>query len=188
MTIHFFAINNIGKGLSGGDSIWINLAKRWDNVMIWGSISAIETYQQEGGKGVYSVASMYEPKNKFSKWGVFCNTLVKLFMGVKYVIKNKSFFNDGDIIYSVSDFYPDFIPCLLLKLCGANIKWVAGFYLFAPPPWSSTYRTDRLRGLGYWLSQRASYPLIKRFADCVFMTSDIDKDKFPRTVVVRGGV
>ena len=182
MTVHFFAINNIGVGLSGGDSIWINLAKRW-SICVHGSRQALDTF---GGSG--ELVCNYEPKNKFSKWGIFTNTVVKLYKGVEYVIKNKNRFSNMDIIYSVSDFYPDFIPCLLLKLLKPKIRWVAGFYLFAPPPWSSTYRADRLRGLGYWLSQRVSYPLIKRFADCVFVTSDIDKDKFPKTVVVRGGV
>ena len=189
MTVHFFAINNIGKGLSGGDSIWINLAKRWD-ATVHGSAPAIRTLSDSieyNLNNVYWITD-YEPKNKFSKWGIFTNTVVKLYKGVQYVWRNRRQFNDDDILYSVSDFAPDFMPVLLMKWYNPKLKWVAGFYLFAPSPWGSTYRGDRLRGLGYWLCQRVSYPLIKRWADCVFVTSDIDRDKFPKTVVVRGGV
>ncbi|MBU1235119.1 MAG: hypothetical protein KKC77_19700 [Proteobacteria bacterium] len=182
MRIHILAINNIGVGLSGGDSIWINLAKRWDNTLVWGSRQALETYGQ-GGMEVCD----YTPKSVFSKWGIFTNTIVKLFKGTWFIMRYRDQFNEGDIVYSVSDFFPDFIPALLIKLTRPHVKWVAGFFLFISYPFPQ-YRHDLCRGIGYWLMQRISYPLIKKYADVVFVTSDIDKDKFPNTVVVKGGV
>jgi hypothetical protein len=190
MTVYFFAVNNIGPGLSGGDSIWMNLAKHWRNkakICVIGSFEALSTLNDTNIPQI-KISPKIRLKTVFSKSAIAYNTLFKLFYGMKFVIKNHKMFKDNDIIYSVSDFYPDFIPCLILKLIRPKLHWVAGFYLFAPSPADSPYRQDFFRGFAYWLSQRVSYPPIKRFADCVFVTSDIDRDKFPRTVVVRGGV
>ncbi len=99
-------------------------------------------------------------------------------------------FKDNDLLYSVSDFYPDFVPCLILKLLKPKIKWIAGFFLFAPKClWSGNpYRKSFLRGFLYWLSQQISYPLIRTFADVVFVTNELDATKFRKAVVVKGGV
>jgi glycosyltransferase involved in cell wall biosynthesis len=103
-----------------------------------------------------------------------------------------------DYIYSVSDFYPDFIPSLYAKLRQPRLKWIAGYYLFAPFPLSpeSPYRGKNfLKGLFYWLMQGPSYFLVRRLADFVFVTSEPDVKKFitarrnsDKVVVIQGGV
>ena len=192
MTVHFLAINNIGIGLSGGDSIWINLAKHWRNIAtinVIGSFEALSTLNDTSIPQI-KISPGIRLKSVFSLVGIVKNALFKLYYGVKFIIKNRKMFKNNDIVYSVSDFYPDFIPALIIKLYNPSVHWVAGFYLFAPSPWSkdSPYKDSPLRGFLYWLSQRVSYPLIKKYADCVFVTSDRDTDKFPRTVGIKGGV
>ena len=193
MNIFILAINNIGKGLSGGDTIWVNLIKQWQNraqMTLIGSSEAIETL---AGRGIARVlifrcSPPYELSNPFTKYAIFKNTIYKTYYGVKFVIKHLSMFNG--IVYSASDFLPDFVPALLIKLFRPKVKWVAGFYLFAPSPCDkdNPYKYDFFRGLFFWLQQRVSYPLIKRYADVVCVTSLPDKEKFPRAIVVKGGV
>ncbi len=50
--IYFFAVNNIGVGLSGGDTIWINLAKEWGEdkeITIIGCKEALKTLEGNDG-------------------------------------------------------------------------------------------------------------------------------------------
>jgi glycosyltransferase involved in cell wall biosynthesis len=103
-----------------------------------------------------------------------------------------------DYVYSASDFPADSIPCLCLKLKNPKVIWIAGFYLFACPPWkkNSPYKKSAaIRGFVYWLSQILTYYLIKRFSDFVFVTSEPDKERFitskrsaKNIIVVKGGV
>jgi glycosyltransferase involved in cell wall biosynthesis len=103
-----------------------------------------------------------------------------------------------EVVYSVSDFYPDFYPAYLLKRRNPKIVWIAGYYLFAPPPWAKVtpYKgIHRIRGLVYWLMQRPSYYLINKYADKVFVTSEPDVKYFvnakrsrDHVIVVQGGV
>jgi glycosyltransferase involved in cell wall biosynthesis len=193
MGIFIIAVNNIGVGLSGGDSIWINLAKHWDNVTILGSKSTLKTLAKQDDfnlRFLFWCPGHFEVKNPFSKWGIFWNTVYKTYWVILGVFQVRKKFNDGDIILSASDFLPDVIPALILKIRNPRIRWVAAFYLFAPCPLlaQQVYATDRVRGLFYWLMQRLTYPLIKHFADVVLVTGDSDRGRFPRTVVVRGGV
>jgi glycosyltransferase involved in cell wall biosynthesis len=105
---------------------------------------------------------------------------------------------ETDVVYSVSDFYPDFYPAYLMKRRNPKITWIAGYYLFAPPPWAKVTPytgRQRLRGLVYWLMQRFSYYLVNRYADKVFVTSEPDVKYFvnakrsrDQVIVVQGGV
>jgi glycosyltransferase involved in cell wall biosynthesis len=103
------------------------------------------------------------------------------------------------VVYSASDFWPDSIPAWLLKMrFKKEVKWIAGFYLFAPSPFSkeSPYKGKRaIKGLLYYLSQVPIIWLIKRYADMVWVTNEVDKWKFinrrltpDKIIVVRGGV
>ncbi|NLG66068.1 MAG: glycosyltransferase family 4 protein, partial [Actinobacteria bacterium] len=94
--------------------------------------------------------------------------------------------------------YPDLVPAWLLKRRRPRVLCIAGYYLFAPPPWArdTPYKgRHALRGLVYWLMQRPSYWLVRRYADVVFVTSEPDVQRFvtrrrgrERVIVVQGGV
>jgi glycosyltransferase involved in cell wall biosynthesis len=106
---------------------------------------------------------------------------------------------DGQVaIYSASDFWTDVLPALILKLKKRNVKWIAGFYLFPPSPFEqSVYKgfKGKLKNIAYFLSHKPAYWLVRKHADLVFVTNDLDKERFvnsqsnPRNVfVIRGGV
>ena len=66
---------------------------------------------------------------------------------------------------SASDFLPDVLASLLLKLKNPSKKWAASYFLEAPKPWAkdNPYKTSLLSfltGILYWLVQRFSYWLI----------------------------
>jgi glycosyltransferase involved in cell wall biosynthesis len=110
-----------------------------------------------------------------------------------------SFDVGNTVIYSSSDFWPDSILALILKIRFRRVKWIAGFYLFAPNPFSkkSPYKGKLLiKGLLYYLSQIPIYWLIRKYADMVWVTNEVDRWKFidnkrltpDKVIAVRGGV
>jgi glycosyltransferase involved in cell wall biosynthesis len=121
------------------------------------------------------------------------HNFLRTYQSIKSVLNNKDIIKKADYLYSVSDFYPDFIPALISKKINSKIKWIAGFYLFAPKPFAkdSPYKnTNFIKGLFYWLMQIPSYLIIKNVADIIFVTSKPDVKKFPKkpTFIIQGGV
>jgi len=185
-----------GTALSGGDRIFIELAKRW--------LSAFEIHlliSKEGleickRENLGNVGHKIWASDKFNRYGYLINYLYRTFVSIVNVSRLKK--REYNIIYSTSDFWPDSIPAFIMKLKNKKAKWIAGFYLFAPKPWQkdSPYRGKRwFIGLFYWLTQLPIYWSIKRYADMVFVTSEPDVEKFVtkkrnrnRIVVIRGGV
>ncbi|MBI5873407.1 MAG: glycosyltransferase [Candidatus Omnitrophica bacterium] len=202
----FFFISNssIGDtGLSGGDRIYIELARAWKQnakVSIVGCGEAVIIAKREGLTEIdyYLTSPNLRIKNIFSLWSIFTNFFIKLTRGIWFVLKNKKIFRDGSFVYSSSDFYPDSLPAFIVKLMNPRIIWIAAFYLFTPAPWEkhSPYKgRDLLRGSLYWLSQRPIFWIVNIWADFVFVTSEPDRIKFvtknrdiSRVIVVRGGV
>ena len=178
---------------SGGERIVIETTKRLENNF------AITLITSNFGKKIWqkyqvSNVKIIEVSSLGKKSGVL-SYFKRAVLGIIWVFKNKSKF---DIVYSASDFWPDAVPAAALKIIKPNIKWVAGFYLFAPRPWqkNSPYHGWRkLIGFFYWLTQQPIYWLVKKTADQVWVTSQPDVKKFitsqrkqTEIVVVRGGV
>ncbi len=103
------------------------------------------------------------------------------------------------VILSASHFWPDSVPGVLLKARNREARWIATFYLFPPNPVScnSPYKgVRRINGVLYYLSQFGAFYLMRRFADMVWVTNEIDRQrlftmaKIPlsKIVAVRGGV
>jgi glycosyltransferase involved in cell wall biosynthesis len=202
---YFIANNNISdQGLSGGDRIFIELARRWKNfaaLTIIGSDDALAVCRRENLKGVVyrSTGPKLGLKNVHTLKAAFLNFFKKLWGGLSFVAREKKQFQVGaPVIYSVSDFYPDLLPAFWIKRINPRACWIAGFYLFASPPWrkDTPYKgVACVRGFLYWFSQRLSYFLVARYADVVFVTSAPDQKKFvtrtrdfSRVIVVKGGV
>lgn len=203
-TIIFFANYNLtDKGISGGDRIFIELIKNWRNknkIILLGTeeaITVVKTYVQTKVKFI-SIAKRRTSLNPLALSNLLVHTLDRLLVGLLSVWRNRNIINKGDIIYSVSDFYPDSLPVLIVKLCNPKIKWAAAFFLFAPAPWAkdNPYKGRHLiKGFLYWLTQVPVYLLIKAFADYVFVTSKPDVKRFitkkrnrSKIIVVQGGV
>lgn len=202
--VFFIANNNIGdSGLSGGDRIFIELARGWkekSELYIIGCEEAITVCKREGLAGVtfLKTCGKLGLENVFSLSAIFRNFFKKITGGCLFILNNRKFVKTCSHVYSVSDFYPDSFPAFIVKLLNPGVQWISGFYLFAPAPWArdNPYKgKDILRGLLYWLSQKPIYWIINKYADIVFVTSEPDRVRFitnkrdwSKVLAIRGGV
>jgi len=180
----------------GGERIAIELSKRWSKKL------SVNVYTSNLGSFMWNkydlnnvkLIKIIELKEKSNVFSYFNRAIQGIF---KFGLKN---FDKSGMIYSCSDFWPDSIPAFVAKIKNPKMKWIAGFYLFAPNPWQkdSPYKTSfkrRIIGLAYWLTQLPIYFLVKKYADYVFVTSEPDVKKFitkkrnkSKIIVVQGGV
>lgn len=200
--IIFIANVDCGQGMSGGKRIYFEFLKNWKkkfNIYFFGSVGTILQIKHYFKKNIKFIETdTKDHPNLYSVYGLFIHYLRRLILGINSIRKNEPIINQADYIYSVSDFYPDFIPALYAKLKNPKIKWIAAYYLFAPPPFAkdSPYKGKNwLRGFLYWLMQRLSYWLVNKYADFIFVTSEPDVKKFitkkrnkSKIIVVQGGV
>ncbi len=206
-SILFISNNNLtDSGLSGGDRILIELIKGWKKNIKIGLLAAeegialLKKYVDDPLIETYCSSTKKKAKNLFSNSNYFYHALNRTFFGVLSLFKFRNSFNKYSYIYSASDFYPDTLPAFFIKLFNPKKTWIAGFYLFAPAPWSkdNPYKTSFSRFLTcvfYWLTQRLSYFLVYHFADYVFVTSKPDVNKFlnhkrkiNHVIIIQGGV
>jgi len=191
-------------GMSGGDRIFIELIKHWqknNQILLFGTQEAIEIAQKNDVKNIKFLQSQKKSLHaSFSFMTMLYHAVSRLFVGVRSVIKYNSELKKYDYVYSVSDFYPDVIPALILKLKNPQMKWIAAFYFFAPKPWNrnNPYKTSINRwftGLFYWLTQILAYKIILKSADYVILCNQIDEQSFindgfakDRLITIYGGV
>jgi len=196
-----FIANNCVKnqGLSGGDRIFTELLRHWQSKINLSVIGPIETKQFLSRCKLNQIRFYLTTKknlntNLYSSASLIIHYLFRVFTAIFFILSQYKDIFKFKYIYSVSDFYPDFLPALFIKLIHPKTSWIAGFYLFAPNPFSSQspYIVNHrfFRGLMYYLSQRPAYFLIRTFADIIFITSAPDKIFFPgkKIVVIQGGV
>lgn len=194
-SIAIIANGALGDALSGGDRIFIEMARYWTKGKL------IKLYISEDGLnmcrrlGVTTVEYIVWSSKRIAKFGLLVNYILRTLRGIFESFRNPVNF---DIIYSASDFWPDSIPAFILKLRNPNLKWIAGFYLFASKPWMNSFPykgKSRITGIFYWLTQLPIYWIVKKYSDMVFVTSEPDINKFitvkkgaDKVVVIRGGV
>ncbi len=201
MKIVFISNNNLGLGFSGGDRIFTELIKGWKRyatIQLMGAEEAILISKRNGVEAEFLQISKMTLHPRYGILGLLKHTYQRLKAGIQALKTFEQALKDVDVVYSTSDFYPDFYPAYLMKQRNPKITWIAGYYLFAPAPWAKVtpYKgLQRLRGLVYWLMQRPSYYLINKYADKVFVTSEPDVKLFVNhrrarkdVIVVQGGV
>lgn len=197
--IHIIALAALGKGLSGGDRIFIELARRWSktnliNLYVWeeGKLMC----QREKLSGKFLRINLIKVGN-FSKLGFILTYFYRIFLGIVLGMKLK--INDGAFVYSASEFWMDFIPGLLLKLRYPKIKWMSAWLQTAPNPligFAEGRRRNlyRLNAFLYWFMQQPVKPLILKFADFILVNNELEKKQFPKLlkqdkiIVVQGAV
>ncbi len=198
-TFHIVANAAQGPALSGGDRIFIECARRWQEV---GDVSV---YVWQEGREMCRRNNLTSVK--FVDWSI--GPMARLGFPMSYPIRIlRGIFgslsatlpkNQGSYyVYSASEFWPDLIPTFLMKLRRRNWTWIACFFLRAPSPFrDNVYRgSQRIRGLAYSFVQVMSMAIIRRFADFVWVTNDLDRSIFvdnerlppERVIAVRGGV
>jgi len=184
--------------LSGGDRIAIECIKRWarhHEIHVFTGKAGYISHKRYNVKGVnWHLTSTYISFRDrlihillFSIQALTIGLIKSLLMSGP---KGKA------IIYS-SDFLPELLPALILrKRFGSPL--ICTFYLFAPSPFSQQIfeMSHFLRVLLLYNMQKFAYILIRKHADMVFVTNQLDRSRFiddrrltpDRVVAVQGGV
>lgn len=180
---HIISISTYGHGLSGGDRIFIELAKRL------GRQCPVSIYVWEEGLALCRREDLVNVKyvlwsSKFwSKFGFFINYFARILIGIyrslTLNIKNSPY----TIVYSASEFWQDSLPAFILKARYPKAKWVAAWYQTAPNPFKGfseqkEKRRYRLNAFLYWFVQLPIKPLIEQFADFVIVNNENEKIQF----------
>ncbi|OGF54375.1 MAG: hypothetical protein A2452_02230 [Candidatus Firestonebacteria bacterium RIFOXYC2_FULL_39_67] len=150
---------NNGKGMSGGDQMFIQVFKR-----IRDSFDKVYIYTNTDGETVVNNGGLLNVKLKisnkmFDKYNIFINYVfrtVKAFSCLKI--------KDINIIYSTSDFFPDVVPAYLYRVFNKNTKWFqCVFHVY--PDWRNRPGSKIKSFIAGYL-QKISFILIKK-ADCI---------------------
>jgi len=200
IVFHIIANAALGTGLSGGDRIFIECARRWAVqghdvcVYVWE-----EGYEMCKRNKLDNVEYVIWSTARYKRLGFAGLYAVRTIKGlIDALLKIHIPKTQRVVVYSASEFLMDSIPAWIIKMRNGYVKWIAGFYLFAPNPFNGhAYRGRRfIRGLFYYLSQWLIYWQVKKYADMVFVTNELDRWKFidgerltpEKVVAVRGGV
>lgn len=183
-SIHIIALAALGGGLSGGDRIFIELARYLSknslvNVYVWEE--GLEMCKREGLKGKNLKIRLIKV-GWFSKLGFLFIYLYRILLGIKLGLTLH--INHGDCIYSASEFWMDSLPATILKLRYRNCRWIAAWLQTAPNPWigfteGKREKLYRLRSFMYWFIQKLIKPIVARFANYILINNTLEKKQFP---------
>ncbi|MDP3758812.1 MAG: glycosyltransferase, partial [Candidatus Daviesbacteria bacterium] len=185
--------------ISGGDRIFIELARRWSktipiNLYVWEE--GLLMCRREKLSGKFLKINLVKV-GSFSKLGFVATYFYRIFLGIALGMKLK--INDEACVYSASEFWMDSLSAILLKLRNPKLLWVAAWFQTAPNPFKGFTEGKRrnlyrLRAFLYWFMQQPVKPLISRFADFILVNNELEKKQFPklakqkRIIVVQGAV
>lgn len=180
-----------GAGISGGDRIYIEFARRWSKtypitMITWEEgITMMARNNLQPGPNL-SLLSLPIPQAPF---------LLRYILRIFICVYRSFILNIDDpsrtYLYSASEFWMDSLPSFILKLRYPTLKWIATWYQTAPNPFIGfSNGRYRIAALLLWLSQLPIKPLISNFANYVLVNNDLEKKIFPNshTVVVLGAV
>lgn len=188
-----------GETLTGDDRIFIELSRRWASlgheIIIYTTEEHYKMFQrQELNEASY----VFWPRSPFTNnlLGMASFYLRGTLEGLKYALVQIKSVPDyqNDIVCSEMDAWSSILPGRVMSW-RLKAPWIVGFWLFAPKPWAADPVFPRHRALFYYLSQLPILWLVKRFADIVFVTNDLDRYPFQnnrlpleRVIAVKGGV
>lgn len=201
-SFYIFANAALGKGLSGGDRIFMEFArrlKRNNNVIIQVWEEGCRMCKRQGISESQNLKFDVINVNFWCRFGFLICYLARILTA-----SLKAFFislenNSSTIMYSASEFWMDSLPAFILKLRFSKIRWVAAWFQTAPNPlkgYSSGNREAhyKLSAFYFWLMQLPIKPLIKEFADLVLVNNESERTQFPaldkqdRVLVILGAV
>src|SRR6266567_1259478 len=132
----FFALAASGIGISGGDRIFIELARRWSKqhaitIYVWE-----EGYRMCKNQGLESSHITYQvvKMNRWQRFGFVVNYFARIIAGIKLGFSLQLENNTNSIVYSASEFWMDSLPCAILKNRFKKITWLASWFQTAPNP------------------------------------------------------
>lgn len=200
MRFHIIAMAALGKGLSGGDRIFIELSKKLKKnghevtVYVWE-----EGFKMCQSQNLTDVKFVIWSGGRLQRFGFFLTYVFRIINSIFRSLFLKLDNNSKTIIYSASDFWMDSLPGWILKTRFPKTIWVGTFYLTAPSPFSGfTENAEKqipaIKNTIYYLLQKLPLFLIRHYSDLVCVTSDPDIEKFPnhkrlgKYLVIKGGV
>lgn len=142
-------MNAYSQGKSGGDMVFIEIAKRlkdYDKVIVT-SLLGKKLCQESGLKGKFLITTR-ESEFRNVIWTYLRRTIKATFLKLKL--------KDKDILLGTSDFLPDVLPIFCLKLRNKKTRWVQHIFHLIPPNRQIPF-----------LAQKVSLFLIKHLADLV---------------------
>ena len=201
LKFYFFALMAWGEGISGGDKISIEFARRWSKKF------PIKIYLWQEGYRMYMRQTLDPEKIKFEivnmnpwkNFGFFVNYLARILAGIWIALTIDLKNGKNTIIYTATEFWMDSLPGFILKIRFPNITLVATWFQTAPNPLVGFKEGDRVTSyrfsaLAYWLVQLPIKPLIKKYADFVLVNNENERKQFPdmdrkkKVIVVLGAV
>lgn len=197
----FFALMAWGEGISGGDKISIEFARRWANEY------SVTIYLWEEGYRMYLRQNL-NPKeinfkiidmNPWKKMGFVVNYLARILAGIWIALRANLENEKNTVIYCATEFWMDSLPGFILKLRFPKITLVTTWFQTAPNPLigfkeGNRVASYRFSALAYWLVQLPIKPLIKKYADFVLVNNEQERKQFPemnknnKVIVVLGAV
>lgn len=174
--------------VSGGDVIFAELAKRWQNT------HQIKIITNEKGRDfcfTKGISSKNIITQKASWIDPYPLIIVELFKSLVSLIREIfSSRNNPQIIFATSFFWPDIFPAVIAKIKNPRSKLVVGVYLLFPSPSSfKKYHGGQLKLFFLYFVQKISLFLVHLFANLVLTASAKDLRHFPcPALAVRGGI
>ncbi len=174
--------------ISGGDMIFVNLAKKF--LQAKNQVTVITNEKGEEFCISHSLPKSsvtIQPSSLVDKYPLVLVELYKAFIStVREFFPNRQ---NPEIIFSSSFFLPDLIPAVIAKIKNPGTKMVVGVYLLFPSIFSfKKYHGGQLKLVFLYLSQQISLLLIKIFADLVLTASEKDVRFFKNAIAIRGGI
>jgi len=189
------ANNNFGTSQSGGDTIFLEFIKNWQSkldITVFGGQETQNLLNRYKLTPSFIKTDNFNPHHQPTAVNIIFHNLRRCLKGFTTYLLNYSLFTKFSYCYTVSDFPPDFFIGLINKILHPKTIWISGQYLFAPNPSqkNSPYKNQPIKGWFYYLYQKISLPLARKFANIILVTSAPDISKFPnkKTIIVQGGV
>lgn len=197
-TIKFISLASHGKGISGGDRIWIEFVRFWQkkteiNLVTWDQGLAMFRRQQVSEPDRLHITLI---NSRLFKAPFLISYITRIVKSIAWAFTTSV--NKPEIIYSSSEFWMDSLPAFILKMRNKQNKWVASWYQTAPgflKGFSDTKRGEsyKFSSFLYWLAQLPIKPLIVHFADFILVNNEDERKQFPqisqnRILVVLGAV
>lgn len=151
-------MNAYSQGKSGGDMVFIEVAKRlkdYDKVVVT-SLLGEKLCQENGLREKYLITTR-ESEFRNVIWTYFRRTVKAFFLKLK--IKNK------DILLGTSDFLPDVLPIFWLKVKNPKAIWVQHIFHLIPSSRKIPF-----------LAQKINFLLIKNKVDLVIIDNSLLKN------------
>ncbi|MGQ9628212.1 MAG: glycosyltransferase family 4 protein [Anaerolineae bacterium] len=108
-------------------------------------------------------------------------------------------FGPETVVYSTTPFWPDVFPALIVRLRNPHSLWLVALSMFAPPVlggWGREIKASKAiepRALVLKINEILAYPLIKRWADLIYVNNELDRERCiadgisPERLMVLGG-